>query len=195
MKEERSIQENPVYLGYRLWQTQIESLGLPSWKCAIQAKMFDALFYHSNPLSNTDHLNDVKVLLTKYHRMERISLVELAVWKAVCIGTCGTNQGHLEWAQWTRHGWKRAKNETRQSNEIAVVIAALLPFVESPTTIDVLASPTETGMAPAAGLLMESDSTNTGMVVASQDTSRDASHDASMAGQKNGRPVAAVALE
>jgi hypothetical protein len=131
---ERNIQENPVALVYRLWQTRIASVGLPSWRNAIQAKIFDGSFNHSISLAKTDQLKEAKSLFTKYHRMEVISLVELAVWKAMCIAsyrcTPGVHQGYHDWLQWTRHGWKSAKSETRLSNEIGIVICALLPFVE-----------------------------------------------------------------
>jgi hypothetical protein len=54
VKEERHIQENPVALVYRLWQTRMTSMGLPSWRTAIQSKIFDGLFNHNISLAKTD---------------------------------------------------------------------------------------------------------------------------------------------
>jgi hypothetical protein len=64
--------------------------------------------------------------LKRYEHLERISLVEQAVWRAVCQMTPKSPKNDtLFWRRWLVEGWKERKEELRNCNAIPII----LPFV------------------------------------------------------------------
>jgi hypothetical protein len=75
--------------------------------------------------------------------MERLSLLELAVWKAACISRAGqvepgsktnikTLHDAILFVANNRHTWKKYREEMRKSNAIEVIIQHVLPFLGKP---------------------------------------------------------------
>jgi hypothetical protein len=135
----RKTQENPIVFAYSVLKDRIEDLGLQRWRNEIEAKFFKELvqttiILPSTSIGNNKPLKEAIALLLKYETMEEISLLELAVWKAMCLATItskpNASLGYYEWLEWTRHGWKCAKNDTRRSNAIGIVISSVLPFMK-----------------------------------------------------------------
>jgi hypothetical protein len=73
----------------------------------------------------------VKQDFSKYDLKERISLLELAVWKCVCqlSKEASASCNALEWHLWSVLGWKLAKKEMRHSNSIAITIGHVKEFL------------------------------------------------------------------
>jgi hypothetical protein len=65
-------------------QSRVSSLGLPRWRWEIESLL---LMYvqDEEDASSSVLLNKAKKVLTKYELMERLSLLELAVWKASLV--------------------------------------------------------------------------------------------------------------
>jgi hypothetical protein len=60
---------------------RMEKLGLPAWKDAVRAVLFRLLVSDSQ-----EHLlEDALQALSKYEQWERLALLELAIWKVVCL--------------------------------------------------------------------------------------------------------------
>eukprot|EP00526_Cylindrotheca_closterium_P024347 CAMPEP_0113659206 /NCGR_PEP_ID=MMETSP0017_2-20120614/32194_1 /TAXON_ID=2856 /ORGANISM="Cylindrotheca closterium" /LENGTH=144 /DNA_ID=CAMNT_0000573661 /DNA_START=45 /DNA_END=479 /DNA_ORIENTATION=+ /assembly_acc=CAM_ASM_000147 len=70
------------YLFEALLSPHLGSLGLARWRFEVSDEM-DRLLYHSATRSErVQHMEQVLVKLNRYVQMERLSLLELAVWKA-----------------------------------------------------------------------------------------------------------------
>jgi hypothetical protein len=74
-----------------------------------------------------------------YEPMERLSLLELAVWKACCISRAGevrvdpndvkTVDMAIRFAKKQKLSWKDYTAVMRQSNAIEIIIRNVIPFV------------------------------------------------------------------
>jgi hypothetical protein len=88
-------------------------------------------------------LGQAKTLLQKYEQMERLSLLELAVWKAACISHAtrievdskmNIKSAHdaILCVAKHQHTWKKYRTETRKSIAIEIIIKHVLPFLGKP---------------------------------------------------------------
>jgi len=61
-------------------------------------------------------------------------LLELAVWKVVCMTITPTlptaSHDPLFWREWFHDGWKTHKETARKSNKIGIIIRSVLPFIK-----------------------------------------------------------------
>jgi hypothetical protein len=84
-----------------------------------------------------------EISLNNYEHMERLSLLELAVWKAACIAQAGLVEIDSKTSLKTVHDailftgthqntWKKYRTETRKSNAIEIIIKHVLPFFGKP---------------------------------------------------------------
>jgi hypothetical protein len=69
-------------------------------------------------------------MIDEYLHKQRMGLLELAVWKATCLVRMQWSPGGTTEDCW-RHGWKVNKSATRNSNEIGIILRAVLPFMGS----------------------------------------------------------------
>ena len=80
-------------------------------------------------------IQEANRLLLHYKRLERISLLELAVWKFTCVVTDDTHTGpcqtYLEWKQWDTHGWKTLKKQHYRCNQVVILMTAIVPFLKN----------------------------------------------------------------
>jgi hypothetical protein len=73
-------------------------------------------------------------MVDEYALKQRMWLLELAVWKALCLirmpfASEATTPDYHMLQDWCRHGWKVNKSATRNSNEIGIILRAVLPFM------------------------------------------------------------------
>jgi hypothetical protein len=114
---------------------------LPSlnWKLEIQGVLYRYVKLDTTCMANEGMslLIQAETLLQKYEQMERLSLLELAVWKAACTSCVEfdskTNMKTLHdailFVANNRHTWKKYRTEMRKSNAIEIVIQHVIPFL------------------------------------------------------------------
>ena len=86
-------------------QRRIDSLGLPRWRRDIKVDLFDYVFASGNDTTGVPA--SITQQLDKYTKMEKTSLLELAVWRASCLWFDGTRnfdtmQDILDTGQWMK---------------------------------------------------------------------------------------------
>jgi hypothetical protein len=107
---------------------RVESLGLDLWKDKVYAYLFREIFKQDR--DTTNYMSSAKVLLEKYERLETISLLELAVWKDICIMNPGKpSNNSFFWFSWATEGWKTIKGELYDSRDIAIIMSSIVPFL------------------------------------------------------------------
>jgi hypothetical protein len=121
MEEIRRMQGNPITVRSAVLQLRIDQLGLKAWQSEVHDHLYWCLLYQfTNVTTANDRMTEAETLLGKFEHLERVSLLELAAWKAVCIAT-KDNGCHHSWQEWYDTGWKAAKPETRTAREIGIV--------------------------------------------------------------------------
>jgi hypothetical protein len=105
-------------------ELRVDKLGLQKWKDGMKLILFDIV-------AGRDQLSVAEELLEKYEDMERISSLELAIWKHACIQipTKTVSNNALDWQGWFQQGWKENKDSTRHSPAISGIIPHVLPFL------------------------------------------------------------------
>jgi hypothetical protein len=121
----RKLQQSPFNFVCAALRPRIQALGLLTWQTEIEAAMYRMSLQQFMTHGVKEKIDDINALVTKYERMERVSLLELAVWKAMSMSTFQRKQANHGYQEW----WESAKSETRSSNEITVVIVAVVPFL------------------------------------------------------------------
>jgi hypothetical protein len=133
----KNIHGSPFAFACVELRSRIDGLGSKIWRNEIKAKLHDSFLLGSLMGPSFDYKPEIKrakELVGKYERMERVALLDLAVWKSMSIATFQPNserQGYHEWLEWMRHGWKTAKSKTQRCNEIDIVITSVCPFLDS----------------------------------------------------------------
>ena len=131
------MQQNPVVVQCATFKVRIDKLGLRSWRRHVKSKLFWLLLHCGveDLVYNAKLIAEAESLLSKYEHMERISLLELAIWKAVCIAipvnVVAKNDYH-SWQDWARNGWKGGKSAMYKANEIGIIISSVIPFLGYP---------------------------------------------------------------
>jgi hypothetical protein len=123
-------------------------LGLPAWSDAVVANVFWCLMreHDSSAQEGEEGKTQARLAwqrdtlrqLDQYELMERLSLLELAVWKAECLASAPEEhrKDPASILSWFRSGWKENKEEARlrSSSSMTVIANGVLPFlVESAT--------------------------------------------------------------
>jgi hypothetical protein len=119
-------------------ENRLAKLEETKWQLYVKGLLFD---YLSTGDNNT--LNKVKLSLNNYEHRGRLSLLELAVWKAASISYAG----HVELdskmsiksvhdailcAATHQHTWKKYRTEAWKSNAIEIITKQVLPFLDKP---------------------------------------------------------------
>jgi hypothetical protein len=98
---------------------RIDQLGLRAWQSEVIVHDRPPVLVPDIPVERTKEPK-----CCKFVRMERVSLSELAVWKAVCVA--GKDKGcYLSWQEWLREGWRGGEAEVRPTREINIVIVSV----------------------------------------------------------------------
>ena len=85
----------------------------------------------------TSVIQDAHKLLRQYQHWERISLLELAVWKFACLNSMDDENGNtsfLEWSRWYASGWKQHKKRHYRCDQVVIVMKAIVPFLQPDET-------------------------------------------------------------
>lgn len=112
-------------------EIRIDRLGLYRWRCEVQSRLFRYIVGTGVPASVSRQRGET--LLAKYEKMERLSLLELAAWKASLTNDpFFTSMDDLD-AHWTlEKGFDPVayKNTRRVTSGITAIIQGVLPFLE-----------------------------------------------------------------
>jgi hypothetical protein len=130
-----NVQNSPLAFGFINLHSRIEQLG-SNWQTEIKAQFYNSFLQRDlmgHSFDSAGAIKEANELVNLYESRERVALLELAVWKAICVAKFQPKQiqGYHEWLAWTWHGWKSEKSKTQGCNEISIVIAAVRPFIDS----------------------------------------------------------------
>lgn len=127
--EEQEVVEDKVVLeifhGSQLLNKKIASWEHTPWKEKTKILLGRSLL-EGNPAV----LIRAKKLVEHYEHLNRISLLELAAWKACCLKSPPkTIRSYVGWQQWVSGGWERNKRSFFRCNDIVIIVEAVLPFL------------------------------------------------------------------
>ena len=97
-----------------------------------QGKIYEIIGRTAMDADPTSVIQDAHKLLRQYQHWERISLLELAVWKFACLNSMDNENGKasfLEWSRWFESGWKQHKKSHYRSDQVVIVMKAIVPFL------------------------------------------------------------------
>jgi hypothetical protein len=83
-------------------------------------------------MTHQQRLEQVHALLDQLDRLEQkesLSLLELAIWKALCLSDMPTMTNYVETLQWHAHQWQSNKSKYQRSKASDIIVAAVLPFL------------------------------------------------------------------
>jgi hypothetical protein len=109
------------------WKARVSSLNRAHWRSELYRKMVEYV------TDCTVESTAVTVPLEKYELMERVDLLDLAVWKATCFLSPPQNvtfRNVVDCQAWMCSGWKVLKEEMRGSNAITIIHAQVLPWLD-----------------------------------------------------------------
>lgn len=115
-----------------LYNPRIEKLGLSRWRREVRALLYQYIT-SNNSVTSDAALGQADKLLARFETMEKLSLLELAVWKASLTNDVFfTSMDDLD-AYWTLElGFSPVayKNDRRVTSGITVIIQNVLPFLK-----------------------------------------------------------------
>lgn len=155
---------------------RIAQLGLPLWRDLVNLQLLEYILWEdeeedpedpsmigaaavsgrfatvATTASSSSSIGAVLLTLERLEIKERLSLLELAVWKAACqlsppVATLTTPQrsysaldctaAALDWHIWFATGWRAVKADVRHpgsssNNSIAIILTHVHPFLQSP---------------------------------------------------------------
>jgi hypothetical protein len=121
---------------YTAMAPRIARLGCLKWQRIIQHELYPQAMSIIMTGASTNDGVDCKVefefqegRLAFFETMERISLLELAIWKAACIMEKTEELTYYAMLEWKLRGWKESKAKMRRSSAIDVIIRNTLPFL------------------------------------------------------------------
>jgi hypothetical protein len=131
----RALQRSPLVRTC----AELRHRGLKAWQTDVESKLFWILLHDAYDCGNTkfEMTSSTQALVESYELRELLPLLELAVWKAVCVlhpersDLTAKSKGHLAWQDWARYDWKEHKATMRNANEIDIVIACVIPFLRA----------------------------------------------------------------
>jgi hypothetical protein len=116
-------------------ESRLTELEHTKWQLNVKGLLFDYLW-----AGDATILQKSETSLSLYEHMGRLSLLELAVWKAACISqvefdsktSMKTLHDVILCAAKHQDAWKEYRTETRKSNSIEIIIKQVLPFLDKP---------------------------------------------------------------
>jgi hypothetical protein len=117
----------------RILDYRVKTLGLPKWRLEVKVHLLHYVQSHNRDARVVELLARAKSALHKYEKMERLSLLELVVWKAsLTSDPFFETMDDLD-AYWTlerNFDPVAYKKERRVTSGITVIIQGVLPFLE-----------------------------------------------------------------
>jgi hypothetical protein len=116
---------------YTSLKPTIQGLGSTKWQAIIRSEMCLQLtsIIATGGTSKDSKWEIQEALVDKFEKMEQLSLLELAIWKAACIMEKTEELTYYEMLEWKSRGWKESKSKMRRSNAIDVIIQNTMPFL------------------------------------------------------------------
>ena len=138
--ETMTLNSRAKALGLQKWTTEAQSAILCSLErmhkvSAKEAKQCGRLRVIPSPTDQA--LKEARNIIDHFEQMERLSLLELAVWKALCTLEHPFPMMNLkEIRAWETEGWKAAKSRFRRHRGINIILSQVVPFLveKSPST-------------------------------------------------------------
>jgi hypothetical protein len=108
--------------------SQLESVENPADQDAACAALYKYLFAN---LCEADRAKgNFETTMARCYLKERLNILELVVWKALCLVQIPSTVSNLhEWNAWCRGGWKSIKPQVRHASGLAVVMSGIFPFI------------------------------------------------------------------
>jgi hypothetical protein len=106
----------------------------------VQALLFRYMTANTTNNNAEEHLSAAYTKLALYEHRERLVLVELAVYKALCLldmvqhNSTTNNLDYYKVQQWCASGWKTRKHVHCKSSQAQIVVRSVLPSLEQPGT-------------------------------------------------------------
>jgi hypothetical protein len=129
-----NVQNNEVALQCAQLQHRIDRLSARSWQLEVQSRLYPLLLNQTKTHNSETkgQMRSAEAALLKYERRETVALLELAVWKALCMVNddhLTKRKDYLSWKVWSTVGWKENKNALQNANDIGIIFMAVLPFL------------------------------------------------------------------
>jgi hypothetical protein len=113
----------------RMEQFRGENLALEQWQSLVRCQLYWLLLNYrawtAYGFDKFEITGDVEKTLDTYEWKERLVLLDLMLWRAVCQST----DSYHSWRDGTNQGWKQRKAEMRGSSNIDIILRAVLPFL------------------------------------------------------------------
>jgi hypothetical protein len=107
---------------------QLESVENPADQDAACAALYKYLF--ANVCEADIAKEAFETTMARCYLKERLNVLELVVWKALCLVQIPSTVKDLhEWNAWCRGGWKNLKPDVRHASGLAVVMSGIFPFI------------------------------------------------------------------
>ena len=104
--------------------SRVPRLHSEQWQDKVFGMFFRGMFYKNHNITS----ERVERVLSHYNLVDSLSLLELAVWKAICLENA-PESGYVQMMAWHRGGWKTLKEQKRRCNAIYIVLHGVLPYL------------------------------------------------------------------
>lgn len=129
-----SLLTDPKALADR-FRPRINQLSFPQWQQQVYGLIF-LLSYNrdtaykllKDPTHSPEHA--VLKLLQRLEKKERLSLLELAVWKAHCLNSTSNIASYIDFLRWSKTGWKEVKQTQKNNPGIDIVVQNVAVFLD-----------------------------------------------------------------
>jgi hypothetical protein len=121
--------ERQKLLNSMSFEKRVLGLGSPFWKAHMHMMAYQFMTERESLVT----LPVLEKQLSKFENVERMTLLNLAIWKSECImeGTFNNFRDYLGFLEWTSSGWKTLKTDVYNRSSTRSVIGALvLPYLE-----------------------------------------------------------------
>jgi hypothetical protein len=111
-------------------EARIEGLCHQPWRDEMYSLLYRDTFKKRD--NNQNYYDTATTKIVEYEHADRIALLELAAWKAVCIlnpPNPSILKTYHSWKAWESKGWKSIKETVSDANEIGIVVQRVLPFL------------------------------------------------------------------
>jgi len=132
LKEHKDVMQRRSTV--KSFEARISRLSYSVWRNELQAMQLSFLMKELSFLMKELNIASSSQLFLKklqhFEHLERVSLLEQAVWRSVCqMAPNGSSKDPLYYMNWFTEGWKEQKEKMRGLNAISVIITAVLPFL------------------------------------------------------------------
>jgi hypothetical protein len=118
------------YADYLKIKAQIDVLGLKRWRDEVNSVLVNRMLQEPPYTLGDQNLQEAMDVLKLCMFKERVSCLELAVWKYSCCNySIEPIRCYLDLVFCYKEAWKRHKKATRGSNCITIIVSCVLPYL------------------------------------------------------------------